>query len=272
MEPVAPEPIATEVVPEPPKVDAQRFAAVAKRERALQAERAAIKAEREQFEAQKKAEAAERAEYARWKAIKANAKMNPLEYLQEGGIDVATINEFVLNEQKPSQESQVESLVESRLEAFKREQAEHLAAEKAEAEKQAAAEREQVLANFRKEVTEYVTSNSEKYELINLYGRQDAVAQTIELHFSKTHKVLSHEEAASLVEEQLVELVSKANETKKLKAKAQPPAPPVVDSKTDPKPRTPTLSNQLSSTPSTTTPALTEADRIKRAVAALDKR
>ena len=112
-----------------------------------------------------------------------------------------------------------------------------------------------------------VVRRGEKYELLNLYGQQGLVSEVIAQHYTATQRVMDTAEAADRAEKYLEELVQKASKTKKFGATV--PQQEVKPAQVA-QPRT--LSNDLAaSSPSIINSAPSEADRIKRALAALDR-
>jgi hypothetical protein len=245
------------------QANAARFAVLAKKERALRAQQESLKAQ--MAEIQRKA-----AEVEAFEKSKLTAKQNPLEVLKNLGLSYDELTQFVINGEKATPELAVRA-VKDELEAFKAEQAEaRRRAEEAE-KVRLEQERSAVLDRFRQEVAQYVTDNREKYELLNLYGQEGLVSEVIQQHFEQTQRIMSNEEAADRAEKYLEELVQKAQATKKFGSKAVPqPQGEVAPANVSAQPRT--LTNEMSaSTPSLVNSPQTEAERFKRALAALEK-
>lgn len=245
----APEEKKPEAAKAPPGAD--RFAALAKKERAIQQQATALK-ERE-------------AKLADFESIKQKATSNPLEALKILGISYEQITEFILNGQKPTPDLQV-SAVKQEIDALRKErELEKEAAKKAQEE-----EHSRTMEQFRAEVGNFIKTNAEQYELTALYNGESIVEATIEQHFAATQKVLSIKEAADLVEAYFEDQVKAASQAKKFQAKQEPKAPGQPAKEME-RTKAPTLNNGMTSSAPSLLPAKTEADRVQRALAALEK-
>lgn len=189
---------------------ADRFAALAKKEADL-------------FKSQKvhKANEAAAKEY---EAFKAAVAANPIEALSKLGVPLDAL-EAALAAAKSTDPAvkTARELAELKKSLEAKEQA-----AKQEAEQRAAATR---LAQFRKEIDDFVAANAEKYELIHAAGAGGLVQQAITRHYQKTSaegapKILSHAEACDLVEKYLEDSQAPLLKTKKIASKFAPPAPP----------------------------------------------
>lgn len=126
--------------------------------------------------------------------------------------------------------------------------------------------------NYNNEVNEFVTSNPDTYELINLYGQQALIAQTVDEFYKENKRVLSVKEAADLVESYLESEAKKALSSKKFgsETKGKESAPKKSESEEQPK-ITKTLNNSMQPTAASVLPAQSESDRMRRAMAALER-
>lgn len=125
--------------------------------------------------------------------------------------------------------------------------------------------------SYNAEVKDFVDSNKETYELISMYDQQALIADTVDAFYQKNKRVLSVKEAADMVESYLETEAKKALGSKKLgttKASSIPPAEPELKEKAPTK----TLNNSMQPTAASVLPAASEADRMKRAMAALDSK
>src|SRR5271166_1356124 len=93
---------------EKPAIGADRFAALAKKERAIQKQLAEVK--------QREAKAKE------WETLKASAASNPLKALEVLGISYEQLTNYILNGQKPTADLQVKQ-VQDELAKLKQDQA-----------------------------------------------------------------------------------------------------------------------------------------------------
>lgn len=236
------------------KPGADRFAILAKQERALR-----------QREAQLKAGAAKQAE---WEKARQEATTNPLKALEALGLSYEQITQFMLNGSKPTPELELQS-VKQEMAAFRKEQEDKAIALKAEQESKAKAEYQTTLSEFNSEVDNFIKTHADTYELTNLYEGQSIVSATIEQHFANTKKILSIEEASNLVEKYFEEQVQAATKSKKFQAKQTPKEEGQPRREQAAKSSAPTLSNELTSSAPSMLPAKTENDRMQRAMAAL---
>lgn len=273
-------------VPTPPveakkeqqSAQSSRFAALAKKETALVRDRAAIKSERELI-------AKERAESTRLVEAQKLALSNPLKALELLGFTYKQLTEVVLNDNQPTPELR-EKTLEERLRADldkKLEERDKVSAERTKADEEA--RNVKVLTEFKAQASQFLTSkdNQEKYPLINhpkndLQYTVDTLSEMIKKNFYDTAEkddsgnivkpgiLMSLSEAAKAFEEYLADI------TKEFYSKLQPKSdgqekkdPSSKVESTEPR----TLTNQMSTNMTTGLPAKTEADRLKRALAAL---
>ncbi len=264
--PIDPNAKTPEAPKKPDEKESQRFAALARKEKAAREAEARLSAkEKTLSEREAKAKAFEDA-----KTNKDYAKAAELL-----GLTYEEWTNYLLNDKKLTPELEVKS-VKQEIEELKKSLSEK--DNKAEEARKKAAQDEynQAITEFTKEVNDFLLTNKDEYELIALTNTQEVVLAVIEQHFQATSKagepkLLSIKEASDLVEADLVEKASKAAATKKMQAKSKPQE----TKKEDPKQTTftqqsRTLSNSMTSTSGQSAPARTEEDRIKRAMALLD--
>jgi predicted phage-related endonuclease len=252
-----------------PAEGANRFAFLAKKEAAIVRQRHELKAQMEAMTSQRSEMEKLRAEIDEVKGRKASYRSNPLAALEDAGLSYKELTDFILNNNTVSTESQIKALQDKISEVESARQRDHQ--EREEHSKRQAAEREvQVIAEFKNEISNFISSKKDDYELTNLYESSDLVYDTVEAYFEKTSKVLSIPEACQLVETYLEKQVEKSLQTKKLGSRFQKPAEQPI-AKQDPSAPRRTLNNQnyTSSTPSMVSPKV-ENDRMSRALAALD--
>lgn len=232
-------------------------------------ERKAIQAA-EALKKEREALAAELGEAKAYRAAKEQSKKDPNTLLRSiyGDNWKTTLTEFILNGEKLTPEL-VSAQVDERV-------AQMEAKMQAERESAAAEQQKQTLAKFHSDVSEYINTNAEAYELTHLYGAEKQVSATIQAHYAETGKMLSFKEAADKVENILEE---RALASKKLKLKMAPPPPPPEPEKTAEKkvapaisraPARPTISNAMSgSSTAPLAPPKTEHEAMERALAKL---
>lgn len=273
--PVAPEAIAppeatTEVPVEAPaeeKIDSKRFAALAKKERAIQTQKEAMKAEKAELEKM-------RAEGLSMAEAKAQAKQNPIKFMQSHGVSYEEATQFLLNGSKadPLQE------VKDEFHQFRTEAAEK-EAKAAEAQVKAQLDDNKAkIAAYHQEASDYVKANVDSYEMIHsdLDENLELIPATIDAQYAASQKVLTFKEAADKVEAYLEAKAEKVARTKKIQAKLQPlPAAkakdygsPFVSKKVEAPKKT--LSNNIgATTASLNSPPKTAEERMQRAIARL---
>lgn len=253
------------VVEKPRERSSDRFAALARKEAEVFRKQQAVRAQQ--------AEIARQSEQIKaFEQAKRNAVLNPVEALKALGLTYEQITEYMLNDQKPTPQLEVQS-VRQELEEFKRQAREEQRQVLEQQKAMAAQEQEQIISAFRDEVKDYVDQHAETYELTALYGGHSLVSDVIEEHFKQSGKLLTTPEAAKLVEEHYEDLARKAQATKKFAATQQKVASPQAPTTAQVTKIGPTLSNDLSAT-ATATPKSprSDADRIAAALARLEGR
>lgn len=238
------------------KPGADRFAALAKKERQLQQQMQQLKLQQ--------------AEVDKYKSARETALQNPLEALKQLGLTYDQITQFMLNGQKPTPELEMQG-IKQEIEKLRTEQADKERKQVEQQQAQAKADYQRTLSEFDQEVQDFVKSNSEKYELTSMYNGEAIVRATIEQHFAQTKKIMSVEEATELVEKYFEDQVTAAQKTKKFQAKQSPKEASQPKKEMGSKQPTPTLSNELTSSAPSMLPAKTENDRLQRAMAALNQ-
>jgi len=257
---------AAEATPaETPKTESEpalspKFAALAKKAKQAYQAQERLKAEKASIESQRK-------EIDQFNKYKTEATSNPLKALEALGWKYDDLVNYVLNDQKPTESQQI-SKVQAEIEALRKEQAdkERLSVER---EQQAAQRQfEETINAFKEKVTEHVSGNADKYELIAATDSQELIFDTIEEYFNKTGKIMAIDKAAELVESYLEnEAEEKILKSKKFQSKLAP-------KKDEPQPRqSNSVSLNNSVTASSTAPGYlsprSEQDRINRALAKL---
>lgn len=245
------------------------FAALAKKEKMIVREREAMKAERAAI-------AAEKVRIAEIEAKYSTKPASPREALERYGYDYKTATEFELNDGSPTPEF-IARQARDEVQKLREEQAADRQRFAEEAKQAAEQEKAAVIQEFRTEIHAFVDEKPDDYELIKFNGAQDVVYNVINEHYENTGKLLSITEGANIVEKHLEGMLEKIQQTKKFTAKIRPGTPDKPETgfsrQPDAKPQTRTLDSTLSATtPSLMKSAQGEADRMKRALAALDRR
>ncbi len=273
----------------PPQKDASRFAALAKKEKGLVLKTNDLKMKEAKVAEKENALIQREVKLTEFENLKRDFATNPLKALEYLGISYKELTDYILQGEKPTPELVAKS-VDSKLSAWeKRLEDKEKAAEEAQRKAAEAAklsaeqEHTQAWQEWTGQIVEFVKSNPDKYELINLNEAAHLVVATIQEHYEKSvaesrlngqkPKVLSHEAAADLVEKFLEDRV-KANQAAK-KFQTQPAAKGTPDPKQVEKPSKEapqrTLTNTMTSSAPSLLPAKTERERIERAMAALSK-
>lgn len=175
------------------------------------------------------------------------------------------------------QETDPVKLAKKTIDDFKKEQSEakQKADEEAKKAQEAAAKKQEedlkaAWEAYNEEVRLFIEDNKDTYELINTYAQQGLIAETVDEFYKKNKRVLSVKEASDMVESYLESEAEKALNTKKISGKVKPAAA-TAPAKKDEEPRiTKTLNNNMQPTSASVLPAQSEADRMKRAMAALN--
>ncbi len=251
--------------PKEPGFMSDKFAALARKEKANVKERQEISEKRAELEKKITEFKAQQTEFERWQKIKANAKLDPDAYLKEADLDYTYLTQKELKGVDPKvilekTTEQVEALRREIREGKERE------AEQLKADQQKAYE-EQV-QNLLSTIDEVVDENADTYELIKLHNQQNLVWSVIQ-EAAKHDETLSIKEAADRVEKYLTDHIEKSITTAK-KFKDKYTAPKKDEPKT-PIPGTPTLSNNLTSTTPVKPGYMTDKEREQRALDALNK-
>lgn len=259
-----------------------KFSALAKKEKAIVEQTRANKAAESKLTER---EATLAAREAKIKASEALWETDVFKAIQERtGMDYNALTLAYLDGKTAMpQETDPAKIARKTIDDFKKEQAQEKA-EKEIKEKKAAeelvakqkAELEAAWKNYNAEVNEFIEANKDTYELINTYSQQSLIAETVDEFYKKNTRVLSVKEASDMVEAYLESEAEKALNTKKIGGKVTRTAKPTeTASKKDEEPRiTKTLNNNMQPTSASVLPAASEADRMKRALAAMsgDKR
>lgn len=239
--------------PQKPQIDekvARQFAALSRKEKAIKQQEAQWR-QQQQSLAQQMAEI--KAENERMKReyeeYRKNIKTAPLKALEQEGLTFEQLTEMQLNGQNPTPEmlikqmrAELETGYKSELEALKQQLAEKEAKQREEQESQ-------TVQHYKSQISEHVTTNPDKYELINLNEASDLVFQVATEFYESEGRILSAEEAADFTEKYLEEEAKKVLNAKKFKAQQFKPkseTQPGDKSQTLQKEKSQTLSNDLS--------------------------
>jgi hypothetical protein len=254
------------VVPPKPEIKptADAWASIARKEKALLQDKQAIAEEKKRI-------AARDAEIKAWEEKKANARLKPIEWLKEGNLTVEELTKAIINDGKPSTDAQIEA-VRQELTKFKAQTEEEKKQLAQEAKELAEKRNQENIQEFKGQINAFVDANKEDYDLIALLGAQEMVFQGVVETNKNTGRVPTIKEAADgvvdFLTKKLDEIVPQLKWFKaKYQAKEQP-NPPLTE---DGSKLTETLSNNMNSGMGFQTSAKSEEERVKRALAALEK-
>jgi hypothetical protein len=195
---------------------------------------------------------------------------NPIQVLMDAfpGMEPAKAFEIISDAARNNGKAPVQAetyAIKRELEAIKATALAEKEASQAEARKATEARAKETETAFKAEISEFIKENSETYELIALYEQSAAVFEVMDAHFRATFdpatgkgEILTKKQAAGKVESHLEGLGDKMLKAKKIAAKIQSQATP----------STKTLTNDLAQG-ARSTPALTDKERLARAIAAM---
>lgn len=244
-----------------------KLAIMAKKERALVQKQQEF--QRQQMEWQKERDAM-RAELEQERAKRSKWKENPDLALEELGWDYQRLTERQLSGGDVTPKD-LEKKFEEKFKSFEQRMEEEKAALKKQAEEEQAKKAAQIVEDFKGELKNFVKQNADKYKLSNLFDQEaELLYDTIDAYYNTHNKILSNDEASDLVEKYFVKLYEDAQKAltpaEKRELEEEKKALGVVDKK----PSSTTLTNNMQSTAPSMLPPKTEADRMKRAMAALE--
>lgn len=201
---------------------ASKFAALSRKEKALRQREQEMQARIKELE-EKAARASE------IELLEQRLKENPLELLEEKGVDFGKLTNLYLDNLDNSPEKKISKLEKefnSKLESKIKELEEKYNTDK---KKEQEAAQQKAIENFKSEISQFVESNAEEYELVKANDATDLVFEVIEEHYNTTAeeaedgvgKVLSVKEAADHVERYLLEQAQTLLKLKKLQSKRE---------------------------------------------------
>ena len=226
--------------PTPPEQDpdfVRRFNALARKEREL---------------LQRESEMKERlGEFENYQKERAKLKESPIEFLESNGWKFQDLADYVLNNNKPTAETQV-SRLQKRLDEMEAERKAEIENRERQAKEE---ENKKTITAFKNSIKELVSSNNEQYELINHFNAIDTVYDVIQNYYNQNGEVLDTAKAAAEVEKYLEQQFEQAASTSKFKKRYSPIEQALAEASEEKKvsqaPDTRTLTNEaVASTPS----------------------
>lgn len=255
--PVAPPPAVEDAMSPKLGLLARKEKAIVEKQRAIQQKEAEMSKRMAEWEAKERA----------WADREKLWKDTPEKALEEFGHTYQSLTERVLAGGELTAadvEKRAMAKVKELEDRLENEKKAALEAEKARAEK----ESQETIQQYREDLAAFVTNKAEEYKLCALFDKEaELIYDTVDTYFQQNGKILSHDEAAGLVEKYFRKLVEEANGA--LTPKQQAAAEAALD-KDKPQQQVRALSNGMSQTAPSFLPAKTEDDRMKRAMAALD--
>jgi hypothetical protein len=225
---------------------AKKFAALSRKEKELRKVEEETKSIKEQ--------------YAEFTEAKKLAKANPDEFLKKFGVTYEELTEYYING-RPKVDPRVLE-VEEKLKAVQ----EELTAKEKKLQDEA---RNSAISAYKAEIKSHVKTQGDKYEFINASEAYDLVYQVTKEYFDTNDgKILTHDEAAEMVEKYLEQELEIYTKTSKLRSKFAQKADtkPETPAKIDVQNETKTLTNSMtSSATNTQSKPLTREESLERA-------
>jgi hypothetical protein len=227
---------------------AKRFAALARKEKKVRQETEETKLIKDK--------------YVDYETAKKLAKTDPDEFLKKYDLSYEELTQFYINGRPKTDPKVLE--IQEELAKVKKERDE----EKTKLQEET---RQAAISKFKTEQTSVVKSGGARFELINTTGAYDLVYDVTKEYFDTNKddngngKILSHEEAADMVEkylEQEVEKFLKADKIKNKFAQANGKTETVAKIET---PESKTLTNSMTSSANPQSKALSREESIERA-------
>lgn len=242
-----------------------KFSALAKKEKGILAKMEAYKSQESNVASREAQLAAREAKLSEFESLRSN----PMKALESLGLDYNQITQYMLNNGEKPVELQLKDVM-SEVEHMKQLQADSKAQAKKEQEDAMKVQEAEVIESFKTEISSFLKTNVEKYELIQGFKQESLVFDTIEEYYTANNKVLSITEASDMVEKYLEQEAEKALSFNKIKAKANPqPAVKVEDKASTAWGKLQQPSKTLTNQQTTKPQVLSEQERINRAMARL---
>lgn len=221
----------------------EQFSRIAKQEKFVADERKKIEEAKKAFEADKQ-------EVLKYRGLKGK---DPFEILEHFGISYDQLVEADKNRRTtpmdPMAKKALETVEQLRTQLEKKER-------EAENEKLSRAE-----IKLMSEIS--TTIRTHEYDLIEKLGEENAVREYMEEIFAQTGEIPDIKEACDAITESLVAKISAVKESKWLKPKEVTPEPVVAEI-------APTLSNKMVQSTTAKDKVMTEAERLKAAIEAMN--
>lgn len=255
----------TETADNKPDANAQRFAALAKKERKVFEHKRQAKAELAAREAELSKRESVLKDYEETKSL---LQTRPNEGLKRLGTDYNSMTQRMLADGSPTPEVLKEDLNRN-IAALKEEIAEQKAWFESQRLEDRKREEQRILNGHRESVLSEAKSSPDEYELINMFGQGETAVEMVKLHWQKTGRILTNKEALTILEKDLRQQGKKLLTSKVFKDLVVPQTIQKTG-KEEPKftslNKQKTITNELTSNAPSMLPAHTENDRMRRAL------
>lgn len=230
--------------------DAARFAAIAKKEKALRQQQRMLQQQRAQLEQQMKP----------WQEASETAKQSKLEAIKKLGFSYDELTQEALNQEAPTPEYLAERAAQRIVEQKMAEMQKQQAAQQAQ-------EYEKALIQIQSEAKQIVTA-SEDFPVLKETGNYEAVSEYMKLIFDQEKRIIPVSEAVKHMEEFLEEEALKIASIAKIRSKlVEQSTPQPQASSTAPNTQKPqTLTHKLTTAAAASPTSLTPEERRKRAI------
>ena len=258
----------------PPASDDPAKAALAKQKQEIIRRARAHELERQKFMAERQAFLDDQTKYLNQRSQapsedwKSRLKADPAKFFQESGLSSEELTQAVLNQ--PTAESRRVQELEAKLAALEAQFGES----KSALEKSQQAQYDEAKKQLHNETVRLVSQNAE-FEAIKAMHAEEAVVTLIEETFKQTGDLLTVQDAATQVEEHLINEALGIAKLQKIQKKLTPEAAPPAPTAEAPKVASPTITQKQPTTTLTnrivqasTSPGQTARERRERAIAA----
>ena len=192
---------------------------------------------------------------AAYEAALAKAKEDPLSFLEHVGLSYEDITERIINRGSP------ETALQDQVTNLTKRLSDREEVERQNEKAAIAAQQVAVVDGYKAEISDYVDQNAETFELVKATPNAiDLIYQVTADFYAENQRILTAEEATTLVENHLEEQATKLLALKKIKSKVAPAATAVKK----PANSSTTLANSLSANPVTHRDPNTMTDEERR--------
>lgn len=178
--------------------------------------------------------------------LSAEARKNPLQFLEKFGLTYEDLTNTVLNNDKAPPDLQLRNDVQdlrNELRDLKKERESDANTRKEQSESDQ-------YNKFIDDINQFVDNNSDDFELIRLQSAQQLVGDVIKESYRATNQIMPYKDACQVVEDHLEKQVRNSMRSRKFTTEAPPPEPAPQETATPTgSPRPKTLTNQNTASP-----------------------